>query len=408
MQHGRNQTSGFALVLIALLCMAGTAVSESDWDFRGYYKNLASVAHVEPGGLGVAAGSAETRWDDYQRLRFKLDGVGTAWSAVMHYEWRALLGSSADADLREAAWLRSGRRRFLDLDSGILSGSELDVDHGVDRLAVTVFSDDVSLSLGRQSVTWGSALVWSPVDLFSAFSPDEIDRDEKPGVDAVRLTVTFAGDTFIDLVAEPLDLDDSYSADSDSTCAMRVQTHVGEYDVALCGGYVASDYVAGCDFAGYLGDAGFRGEALYTWTDGQAVEDYLRGTLGVDYGFQGMGQPYVAVEYYHNGFGTNDEEGYAALLEQDAVRRLFARGTAYNVGRDYVGLVVRLTPSALTSIRSQTVINIGDGSAREFVTGALSVGDNTDLIVGANIGFGSDGSELGSGNLGFAYLKVYF
>jgi hypothetical protein len=393
---------------VILLSSGAGARCESDWDFRGYYKNLATASYIEPGGLGETAGSAQTRWDDYQRLRFKLEGVGDAWSSAIHYEWRALWGSSAGAGSQDAEWLWTNRRRFCDLDSEIVAGSDLAVDHGLDRLAFTVFYDDVTLSLGRQSVTWGSALIWSPVDLFSAFSPNEIDRDEKPGVDVVRLTLTFAGDSSIDLVAEPLDLEESGSADRDSACAVRAQTLVGEYDVAVCGGYVASDKVAGCDFAGYVGNAGLRGELLYTRVDGDSVDDYFRGTLSADYGFQAAWQPYVAVEYYHSGFGSDDEDGYIELVSRDAVQRLFARGTAFNLGRDYMGLMVRLTPSALTSVQSQTIVNIGDGSAREYVSGSLSVSENADLIAGANIGLGSGGSELGSGHLFYTYLKLYF
>lgn len=391
-----------------LLSIAGAATGEADWDLRGYYKNLATATRVEPGPVVTTIDRSETRWDDYQRLRFKLEGAGNAWSAAAHYEWRALWGSSAAGDAGHVARRRSRRPRFLDLDGDIGSGEDFLVDHGFDRFALTAFSEDISLSLGRQSVTWGSALIWSPVDLFSAFSPDEIDRDEKPGVDVARLTLTFAGDTSIDIVAEPLDLEGSYSLDGDSTCAMRVQTHVGEYDVAVCGGYVAEDRVVGCDFSGYVGNAGFRGEALYTWTDSETVGDYFKGALSADYGFQARGQPYVAAEYYHNGFGTEDEEAYGAVLSGDAVQRLFARGTAFNLGRDYIGLLMRVTPSALTSVQSQTVFNVGDGSAREFVTGAWSLSDNTDLILGVNLGLGGEKSELGPGQLLYTYLKIYF
>jgi len=391
-----------------LVCLVCTSQGGVDWDFRGYYKNLATATYVEPGTLGGTADDTQTRWDDYQRLRFKLEGVGDVWSAAVHYEWRALWGSSVGVDSQETEWLWPNRRRFCDLDSDILSGGDLAVDHGLDRLAFTVYSDDVSFSIGRQSVTWGSALIWSPVDLFSAFSPNEIDRDEKPGVDVARVTLTFAGDTSVDVVAEPLDLGASGSADRDSSCAVRGQTLVGEYDVAVCGGYIASDVVAGCDFAGYVGNAGLRGELLHTWVDGESAGDYFRGTLSADYGFQGLWQPYVAVEYYHNGFGAGDEDDYVELLSRDAVQRLFARGTAFNLGRDYAGLVIRLTPSALTTVQSQTIINAGDGSVREFITGSWSVSENADLIAGANLGLGSEGSELGSGHLFYTYLKVYF
>jgi hypothetical protein len=279
----------------------------------------------------------------------------------------------------------------------------------------------MDVTVGRQAVSWGSGLIWTPTDLFSGFAPTEIDRDEKLGVDVARVIASPTPDTSWDLIAEPLDEDGPYEIDTDdSSLALRTSTHLGEYDIALLGGQVAGDGVIGGDFSGYLKDAGFRGEFIYTRVQEDDERDYTRGLVSLDYGFAKAWNPYVALEYFYNGLGAGDEDTYLTRLAATSVQRAFQRGNAFNLGRHYVGNIVGLTPSALWSVQAITLVNAGDGSMQEFASATRSVTDNIDLLFGVNIGLGGIGTEFGgfsveqagvefkTADLFFVFLKVYF
>ncbi|MBU0677219.1 MAG: hypothetical protein KJ626_03810 [Verrucomicrobia bacterium] len=432
----RNPAFGISTACALVLFIAGptSAAADPDLAFSGYYKNMLALSDARGNYRHLALTQEDYLLDDYERLRLKAEaGFGDHLGLLVHYEVMTAWGDATRVQqkLDESGFSSlagispslnmKARERFLDLEKEVLSESNFTLDHQIDRLAVTMRADDVELSLGRQAVSWGTGLIWNPTDLFSGFSPTEIDRDEKAGVDVARLTAHFAQDSSVDLVVEPLDVDAPYRTDAnDSSAALRITTHFGEYDLALVGGFIASDVVVGGDFVGYLGDAGVRGEWLYTRVEEEDERDYFRALIGMDYSFAAKWDPYVAVEYFYNGIGAGCEEDYISRLEEESVIRAFGRGNAYNVARHYVGTVVRVQPSALTSMSALTLWNVVDGSVREYASASWSTSDNTELILGANLGLGDLGDEFEGWSkeqagvnfrhpdFYFAYFKWYF
>lgn len=399
-------------------------------EFTGYWKSFLAATDVRDSYRRLDLWERDFLLDDAERVRLKLQGKPTetiAWG--VHYEAALRWGDTiklrnrmAEEGSGDVFGSVGERRRFLDLEDEIHDGTAATATHGLDRLWVRLEPDPrLQLTLGRQAVSWGSGLIWSPVDLFAAFSPTEIDREEKLGVDVVRLVLQPHSNLSLDVVGEPLDLEEHGTANGDdSALAARLGTHLGEYDLHLCGGAVQSDLVLGGDFSGYLGDAGFHGEALRTWVDERGQRDYFRGLLGIDYAFAAAWNPYVAVEYFYNGLGEDDSDGYAARRAETSVQRVFMRGVAYNVGRDYLGGTFRVQPNALLTVQATTLANLHDGSFREFATLVWSATENFDLIVGADVGLGSAvgeftgwtdagaGVSVGLPDLYYLYAKVYF
>ena len=398
----------------------------------GFYKNLLSFTTVEDsfGNLGLT--DKEWAIDDFQRLRLKLDYAPVeAFAVQAHYELRFLIGdterirnratSQPQASPLGASLFLPGRSRFLDLESNLSRDSNRRLTHDLDRLNARWVTETSEWIVGRQAVSWGTGLIWTPTDLFAGFSPTEIDRDEKLGVDVVRLLWTPRPDSFLDLVGEPLDENGPYNLDTDdSSLALRAGTHVGEYDLTLLGGWVAGDVTAGGDWSGYLGNAGFRGEGVFTAVSEAEERDYFRGLLSLDYGFARAWNPTMAVEYFYNGLGAGDSDAYLSRLAEASVQRAFQRGNAFNLGRHYLGQSLGLTPSALWGLQATTLLNLEDGSAQEFATARRSLFDNIDLVVGATVGLGGPGTEFGgfsvqqagvefeNTDLLFAFLKAYF
>lgn len=399
-------------------------------EFTGYWKSFLAATDVRDSYRRLGLWDRDFLWDDVERVRLKLEGKPTetiAWGA--HYEAALRWGDTVklqkrmeEQDVGDVFGSVAERRRFMDLEDEICDDEAETTTHGLDRLWLRLEPDpSLQLTIGRQAVSWGSGLIWSPVDLFAAFSPTEIDREEKLGIDVVRLVLLPHPNLSLDIIGEPLDLEEHWTAiGDDSALAARLGTHLGEYDLHLCGGAVQSDLVLGGDFSGYLGDAGFHGEALRTWVDESGQRDYFRGLLGIDYAFAVAWNPYVAVEYFYNGLGEDDPDDYAARRAETSVQRVFARGIAYNVGRDYLGGTFRIQPNALLTVQATTLANLHDGSFRESATLAWSATENFDLIVGTDVGLGpatgefagwvdeDAGVTVGLPDLYYFYAKFYF
>lgn len=420
----------WGLAAILLLRCAYSATGQ-DADISGYWKSFFSATDVRDTGLGGANSREEDYWLDLtERLRVRVRaGHDRPFSAGADYELFLQWGDTTEARHRTSPAAPKGvygafpvRSRLMDLDKSVVDEESVTVTHGLDRLwGQWEPGSQLRLTVGRQAVSWGTGMIWAPLDLFAAFSPTEIDREEKLGVDVVRLFMQVLPNVSLDVVGEPLKLEEPWSARrDDSSLAMRLGSHAGEYDLHLVAGVIQSDVVLGADFAGYLGGAGFRGELVRTLVEESDQRDYTRGVVNIDYGFAAPWNPYVAIEYFHNGLGVSDESGYIDRLGDSSVERVFARGIAYNIGRDYLGLILRVQPSFLVSLQAATLANLHDGSLREFATVSWSLSQDFELVAGMDIGFGSDDGEFtgrsdpASGatyrlpNLGFLYGKYYF
>ncbi|HSR43184.1 MAG TPA: hypothetical protein VLL48_13445, partial [Longimicrobiales bacterium] len=77
--------------------------------------------------------------------------------------------------------------RSVDLEWVWIDDEGLRVWHDLDRLALTVYTPVADVTVGRQAITWGTAVIFPVADLWARFSPFELDTEEKPGVDAVRI-----------------------------------------------------------------------------------------------------------------------------------------------------------------------------------------------------------------------------
>ena len=406
--HKRRDTVRF--LLVALLLLTWTEDVAADWEYWGYVKDFIAITRPEGTLALVGQADEEALIDNYLRARMKASGrAGEGFSVFVEYEIGVHVGDSVSLPVVVGVPGLSSRPRFFDLQDELVEEGDFVLRHGLDRLGCRLEVGPASLTAGRQSISWGSGFFWSPTDIFAAFSPTEIDRDEKPGIDALRMETAFGNKVTVDLVFEPLDFQQPYRMGSDdSAAAVRCSGHAGEYDLAVVAGYVAGDAIAGGDFSGYLGNAGLRGDFLYTWVDEAADSDFFRGVLGIDYGLQAAWTPTVAVEYFYNGYGKDEFGEYAEAFLTPSVQRLFTRGTAFGLGRHYIGAMLGVVPSALVSVKSQTAVNVSDGSLREYVSLNWSLLENVDLLLGTNFGVGGSRTEFDRGDLYFTYLKAYF
>jgi hypothetical protein len=124
----------------------------------------------------------------------------------------------------------------------------------IDRAYVDYQGQNFDLTLGRQRIAWGTSLVWNVIDLFNPMSILDFDYEERPGSDAVRFQYFTGPLSRFELAIAP------HKKGKTSTWALMWASHLGEYDLYFLGGQKQQRNIFGFAWAGYIKDAGFRGE----------------------------------------------------------------------------------------------------------------------------------------------------
>jgi hypothetical protein len=250
------------------------------------------------------------------------------------------------------------------------------------------------LYVGRQAIAWGSARVVNPTDVIAPFSYNELDVDDRVGVDAVRLRAP------IGLLGE-FDTGFVFGRHfkfENSAFFVRTKFYYRKADVAVLAVGFKENLMAGLDIARSLGGAGAWFEAGQViaglLSDGRRnpSQDYFRLSTGLDYTLRDG--TYFFGEYHFSQAGSCDPSRYLDNLDSVA----FRDGAVYLLGRHYgaVGMTRNLTP--LVTLGLQSLINLGDGSLFLVPNLQYNVAENIYLSGGAYWGLGAASSVNAGGH----------
>lgn len=324
--------------------------------------------------LGILRLKLDSRWRAGARDRFRLEAHGTAQAVSPPF------GGSV------TSVATGGTRRFLDLTKDSFGGGDIAGTTEIDRLNLRWDRPGFRMVAGRQAITWGVNYFWPVLDLFAPFAPQRIDRDYKPGVDALRFTVPVDDFSEIEIVAAG---QGARTPDDLSFGSLgRFHSELGEGPSSLDFGYVAGgfhrDFVLGGFVSADVRGTGVRGEASWTSPGCDPANahpilgcgDFWRFTLGVDR----LLTPRLTLiaEASWNGFGAGDPDGYARLAEADRVRR----GEVASLGRRYGGLSLAWQAHPLLTVSGAVLFNRDDRSALFQPGVAWSVSDSVTLTAG--------------------------
>lgn len=247
-----------------------------------------------------------------------------------------------------------------------------------DRLMLTAIQGPVTVTLGRQPISFGQGRLFTPLDLVGPFNPAVVDQEYKPGYDAARFDAYFGLSGMVTVVG-------AYAGDWDRQGLVGVaygQATVGVTDIGLFLGEVQADHVAGLSVASAIGQVGVYGDAAVTVPD--TGDPFVRAVAGAMY--RPTGTTTVSGELYLQTLGAANPDGYLALAGSDR----FMRGQLWLLGRYYAGLSIsqEITPTLIAS--GAVVANLGEyrPSFLAPVSLSWSVSGNADLIVGAFLGGG--------------------
>ena len=399
------------VIYLAITAFVGTA----DAEFRvgGYYKNFSTVFNSpfpDAPMTGIVV----------NRLRLNLSHAPTdTLSFAFAYDFTPrvqdpLLFSESPF----AVGVASSRYRVVDFDARIYPSLDkpagsVGIYHNLDRAAVQFSTDFADFSIGRDAIAWGSARIINPTDIIAPYTYDQLDTEDRIGVDAVRVRIPVGVMGEVDtgyIFGNNFDFDKS-------AVFLRTQLNAAETDFSILLLEFQRDLLIGLDVARGIGGAGFWLETAYVLVkpfddEPDAADDYLRTSIGLDYSFGG--ETYAFIEYHLNGAGARKPENYLTNLEQPA----YTRGGVYLLGRHYLapGFTHQLTP--LISFSGQMLFNLSDPSTWIAPQVAYNVAEDIHLSIGGFVSIGKrpkNGessefqSEFGSyPNLFFSSFRVYF
>lgn len=256
--------------------------------------------------------------------------------------------------------------------------------HNLDRLSVTVRTSQADIILGRQAIAWGSARVINPTDIIAPFSFNELDKEERPGVDAVRVRIPLGTMDELDLGA----VAGRKLAPGKNAFFIRGKTYQLKTDISGLLVAFRNHLLLGLDLARSLGGAGIWAEAAWVipeaFREGRQEKDdgYVRFSSGLDYSLSGT--TYGFIEYHFSSAGAGRPEEYNSLFSTSP----FRDGAVYLLGRHYLNLGATVQVSPLILFTGLAIFNLSDGSAVLAPQLEYNIAENIYLAGGGYIGFG--------------------
>jgi hypothetical protein len=405
---------GFALCIVAVPATTRASISLITWDeatsgleLSGYAWTLGGYQHL---GYETPPGLADQRGLNTDVVRFEWSAdLGEVVTLRVHNEflWR-LDSSGAGSGIAPQLGLESTRQpdRLLDLESEILDEQGIRFTHDVDRLAMDVYTRAVDLTIGRQGITWGRTLLFPVADLWSRFSPFELNTQDKPGIDAVRALFYPSPTSEIDVVVA-----DRGSLE-DLSGGVRGAFSLGRTDVFVAGGKFWNELALTSGVTHVIDRVKLRAEAALPWNLDDEALKRPRATAGLEYY---TGDVTLGAEYHFNGAGASSASGYL----ETASSEVFQRGETYFLGRHYAGLIASYQGFEQLALELVGLGNLVDPSLLVAPSITYEIAQNTEAGIGAYVTAGDSPdltavpsslqSEFGTyGNFYFFRLAAYF
>ena len=372
----------FVILFVAIPVAAAAATTE----IMGHAK-LRVVSQRYPSDSLFFESFGESSTDTQGDLRLNFEHRRSGWTFNANYQLAVLNG--------ERYSMPDDSRRLFDLTSVIDESGNTALVHRLDRLWAGYASEKSVIRFGRQVLSWGNGLFYTPMDLVNPFDPTAVDTEYKVGDDMLYLQ--YLRDNGADVQGayvirrDPLDHDVD-SAHATSAIKYHGFAGEGEFDIMVARHY--GDDVLGLGASRSFGGAQWGGDLVITTTD---IDTYLQLSSNLSYSWNWVGRNMTGIiEYHFNGFGLHASDYSAASLaaNPDLTRRLL-RGESFALGRHYLAASVTVEMTPLWTVSPTLLVNAGDPSGLVQLVTQYSLSDNMPLLGSLNFPLGDNGSEFG-------------
>lgn len=285
------------------------------------------------------------------RLRFELSAhLGEHVTTAIAYEHRVRMQSGSTVGGGLLPSVAPVAFRLDQLDWSIVDDAPGYLhQHEIDRAYVALHFDFMELTVGRQALGLGRGVLFSAVDVFSPFSPTEVDREWRRGVDSAHLELRIPGfDALSAAVFAALGQASASGGVSTWAVLGRLRAVIGDLDAEVILGRRGSDNMGGLSFSATVGDAEIHGEGALFGTDGLGVDHGFLGTravvakglLGASYNIDVGTGLRVVLEYHYSGFGAADVAHAPGILADPFFQARLMRGDSQILGQHALALAL--------------------------------------------------------------------
>ena len=413
----RNKRSDkYSRILSIFLCIIVLKyISSANAEFQvgGYYKNYSTLIDATNNTEPMTGAAVN-------RLRLNLAYAPTErFSFVIAYDFTPRIQDPLlFTESPFAVAIPSSRYRLVDMRSRFYpfdneTMGNVGIYHNLDRAALQWSSSFFDIIIGRDAIAWGSARIINPTDVVAPFTYDQLDTEDRVGVDAfrVRVPVGVLGEVDAGYI-----LGNNFNYDK-RAIFFRTLVNAIETDFSVLLLEFQKERLIGLDITRGIAGAGFWLETAYVFIrslkhPSHVENNYLRTSLGLDYRFSG--ESYGFVEYHYNGAGVEKPEDYLSNISTPA----YTHGGVFLLGNHYLvpGFSHQLTP--LMSFSGQVLLNITDVSVWISLPIAYNIAEDVHLSIGSFFSIGKRPavdkptqfrSEFGSyPHFFFASIQVYF
>ena len=408
----------FLLLVAGLLAAQATFAADTDFSIRtsafGSLGLLPDEDLLRPRlGPHFADASAD--------VRSMFEASAGGWEFALHhqliYRQGDLIGLSESGDDTLNRLPRGDDARAFRLSWSLDSDSNRAIWHRFDQVSVGWSNRQWRFRVGRQAVSWGNGLVFQPVDVLNPFSPVAVDTEYKPGDDLVLVERRFSSGQELQAIAVARRGSGGDLSGSSGSYGLRWHSPLGESDLEIFAMRHYGDQMLGLGIAKPLGELLIRGDLLVTRT--QEGASRFSAVVNTDVHFAwGETMVNLWLEYFYNGFGEDDPR--LDSLSQDLLHRI-ERGELSTVGKHYLALSARFTPSLRVSYGGLLLANLQDMSVLSQFSVEFLPSDLASVSLGVTYGFADDrGDEYGglrvssdpeleqltSGGGGRVYLRI--
>jgi len=368
----------FSITASIFVAFVDSACAYDDFSVKGYCKNLLSVSENA---------SSESILSDLNRVRLELRGkINSRLSGKLILDNELWTGNVLKT---EAFRQQKDAPRLTFFDHGLTVADNSGVFNRLltHRAFLSFDYGSGSVVAGQQRIAWGTAKLWNPTDLFNPYNPITLERDERLGVDAIRL------EQVIGPLSKAVAAYAPGAISSKSSGAAKYMTHLHGYDLSVMGGIFHDRVAVGGDFAGSIKDVGIHGEGVVAFDEKSEIQPGF--VVGGEYAFPNSF--YFLVEYYYNGAGKADSRDYETA-------RLLV-GEIVSLGRHYLGGLAGYDFSGVLRGEFYGIYNITDGSAFLQALLRYSLLTNLDWSIGSQVFVGNSAGEYGAPHK-FYYTQV--
>jgi hypothetical protein len=390
-----------AAFLAALTLINPCAADETEIEIGGHTKGRL-LAQTFPGDSIFHDLTGSDALDIEADLRLNFEADRGPWSLNTAYQLFALYGDRVEYSRAFSQGLGvipnrfpEDDRRLFDLTGVISDDDKFAALHRLDRLWVGYTNEKTVVRFGRQAISWGNGLFFSPMDVVNPFDPTAIDTEYKTGDD--MLYGQYLLENGHDIQAAIVFRRNPQKGDTDSEEGTRSLKYHGaseefEYDIFAAVNH--DDVMFGIGGNKSVGGAVLRGDLVVTETNSDTTVQFVS---NVSYSWTWGGKNMSgALEYFYNGFGQKaGAYDLPSLAANPELLDRLSRGELYSIGRHYLAGSVLIEMTPLWLLTPNVFLNVEDGSALVQLVTQNDLRENLAFLGSLNVPIGPSGTEYG-------------